>query len=598
MFGAVFGTPGVKKNFVGEEGVAMEETRGITRRSFIGASAFGVLGMAGGGALAGCTPSAPVEQVDGSASSAWREAPQPIADDAIAETHEADIVILGAGQAGSCAARAAAEAGANVIVIEMQPEDTYAVNGSEVGSINSGLSLDRGAPRYDPADLVRECLLRSMNRADARLMKQYAEQCGPHVNWFMEPLGEEWRERIHSYMTPPPQHYKEGCNGLMNFIGTNSFFGGEGYSLTDAMIVQHQLAKDAGARFFFGTVAEQPVMDDGACVGLIGKTSSGEYAKFVARKGVLLCGGGFSANEEMVRDLLKEYAEFKGDEPILGNGRDGSGIRIGVWAGGHVEEDPRAGTYSNQSGMAGSFAATAFLRLDANGERYSNEGMYGAWGQGAASLRQASPFVCCVFDSNWREELEYQPPDHFCVDVSDEALMESLTSAMEAIEVGPEGGDSSVSATPLPFEVAYHYWAANTVEELAEYLGFEGPAADNFVASVVRYNELCEKGIDEDFGKDASLMHPVVQPPFYGYKENKSVGNLVVTLSGLRIDHNQQVLNDAYEPIRGLFACGNNSGGRFAVQYMTPMGGLSVGMAQTLGHVLGEYVAGLDDNVQ
>ena len=90
-------------------------------------------------------------------------------------------------------------------------------------------------------------------------------------------------------------------------------------------------------------------------------------------------------------------------------------------------------------------------------------------------------------------------------------------------------------------------------------------------------------------------MHPIKKPPFYGYQEDKNVGNLVVTLSGLRIDHNQQVVDAAYQPIPGLFTSGNNSGGRFAVQYMTPMGGLSVGMAQTLGHVLGEYVAGLKD---
>ncbi len=576
----------------------MKKAKGITRRSFLGATACGAI-VAGGSMLTACAPSSSAssaaDNAEPSTTGTWRDMPEPIADDAIAETHEADIVILGAGQAGSCAARAASEAGARVIVVEMQPEDFYMVNGSEVGSINSSLSISRGAPRYEPSELVRECLLRSINRADARLVKTYAENCGPHVDWFLEPLGEEWLEHIHSYMTPAPKHYKEGCNGLKNFIGTNSFFGGEGYSLTDAMIVQHTLAKEAGAQFFFGTTAEQPVMQEGACVGLIGKTEDGSYIKFMAKKGVLLCGGGFSANEEMVRDLLKEYSEFKGDEPIMGNGRDGSGIRIGVWAGGHVEEDPRAGTYSNQSGMAGSFAATAFLRLDANGNRYSNEGMYGAWGQGAASLRQSSPFVCCVFDSNWREELEYQPPDHFCVDVSDEKLMESLTAAMEKIQVGPEGGDSAVSATPLPFDVAYHYWAADTIEDLARYMGFEDEAAEQFVASVARYNELCDKGVDEDFGKDASLMHPIKKPPFYGYKEDKNVGNLVVTLSGLRIDHNQQVVDAAYQPIPGLFASGNNSGGRFAVQYMTPMGGLSVGMAQTLGHVLGEYVAGLKD---
>ena len=567
-------------------------SRTATRRTFVaGAAAAGALTAAGavaGGPQGGLAADAGTTQA-----SSWRTPPAELAESDIADTFEADIVIVGAGQAGNCAARAAAEAGASVLVLEKQDEDVYTVNGSEVGTINSEFATKRGVPTYEPSDFVRECLLRSMNRANAPLIKTFAENSGAHLDWFMEPLGQDFQ--VLTFMNPGPKYNNGECNGMRTFIGTSSFFGGADYTLTKAMLVQQDLAKKAGAEFHFGVAGERPVMDGGTCRGVIGKTADGTYQKFLAKKGVILCAGGFSANEEMVRDLLKEYSAFKGDDPIMGNGRDGSGIKIGVWAGGNVEEDPRAGTYSNQSGMAGSFGATAFLRLNSEGKRYSNEGMFGAWGQGAASLRQSGPFVCCVFDSNWREELEYQPPEHFCVDMGWSEKLVELEEAMAAIPVGPEGGDSSFSATPLPFEVAYHYWAADTVEELAGYLGFEGEAAANFVASVARYNELCEKGFDEDFGKDPLLMRPIVQPPFYGYKENKNVGNLVVTLSGLRIDSEQRVLDVGYDPIPGLYACGNNSGSRFAVQYMTPIPGFSVGLAQVLGHVLGEKLAGADD---
>ena len=67
----------------------------------------------------------------------------------------------------------------------------------------------------------------------------------------------------------------------------------------------------------------------------------------------------------------------------------------------------------------------------------------------------------------------------------------------------------------------------------------------------------------------------------------------MVTLSGLRIDGNQQVLDSNYEAIPGLYACGNNSGGRFILNYSTTVTGLSLGMAQLQGQVAGEYVAGL-----
>lgn len=594
----------------------------ITRRSFLtSAAALGALSVAG---LSGCVPAggdtapqgesspaadagkteavgaeAPQASAFPSADSAersWEIAPNPIAEGDIAQELEADLVILGAGQAGSCAARAAAEAGATVIVLEQQPLEGYMVNGSEVACLNNKLSVSRGAPTYQPAELVAECLRRSLNRPDARLLKKWAENAGSHFDWFMEPLGEEWAQNVHSYMTPPPKYWTGEVNGQRNFLGTNSFFGGPGYSLTDAMLVQHGIAQDLGARFLYGTTAVQPVMSNGACVGLIGQAVDGSYIRCKAKKGVLLCGGGFGGNPEMVSEYIGEFSDFWGDEPVVGFDRDGSGICIGLWAGGHMEEDPRAATLSNQSGMAGSLAATAFLRLDDKGERYSNEGLFGAWGQGAITQRISSPTMCCVFDSNWREELEYQAPDHFCVDVSDETLLEQLTEAMASIPVGPEGGDSHVSATPVPFEVNYHYWKADTLEDLASYLGYSGEAAKTFLASVERYNQLAEAGFDEDFGKDAKLMHAIKQPPFYGYKEERNIGNLVVTLCGLRIDHNQAVLDSDNQPIPGLYACGNNSGSRFAVQYMTPMGGTSVGMAQVLGHVLGDYVARLEES--
>ena len=62
-------------------------------------------------------------------------------------------------------------------------------------------------------------------------------------------------------------------------------------------------------------------------------------------------------------------------------------------------------------------------------------------------------------------------------------------------------------------------------------------------------------------------------------------------LNGLVIDENQAVLDKNYDPIPGLYATGNNSGGRFAVQYSTPMPGLTLGLAMTLGRVLGKELA-------
>ena len=68
----------------------------------------------------------------------------------------------------------------------------------------------------------------------------------------------------------------------------------------------------------------------------------------------------------------------------------------------------------------------------------------------------------------------------------------------------------------------------------------------------------------------------------------------LVTLNGLTIDHKQRVLDKNYNPIEGLYASGNNSGGRFAIWYSTSIQGLTLGMAMTLGRVLGKQLAGIE----
>lgn len=66
---------------------------------------------------------------------------------------------------------------------------------------------------------------------------------------------------------------------------------------------------------------------------------------------------------------------------------------------------------------------------------------------------------------------------------------------------------------------------------------------------------------------------------------------LLVTMSGLLIDENRQVLDDEYEPMEGLFATGNSSGCRFGFQYTSSLPGESIAMAQTMGMLAGRYVA-------
>ena len=134
----------------------------------------------------------------------------------------------------------------------------------------------------------------------------------------------------------------------------------------------------------------------------------------------------------------------------------------------------------------------------------------------------------------------------------------------------------------------------------ASQLGFQGEAAETFLATVARYNELCEKGQDEDFGKAAEKMHPLTTGPFraitYDTLKHTSVDDvscmrLLVTMGGLVTDDCARVLDDASSPIPGLYAVGNTQGGRFVDDYPFSLSGASHGAALTYGYLAGKQIA-------
>lgn len=74
-------------------------------------------------------------------------------------------------------------------------------------------------------------------------------------------------------------------------------------------------------------------------------------------------------------------------------------------------------------------------------------------------------------------------------------------------------GEHEVQCCSTGFAGKSTIFSANPLEELAGYLGYGGAAAETFIASVERYNELCRKGHDDDFFKDANHLIAIDQPP-------------------------------------------------------------------------------------
>jgi predicted oxidoreductase len=130
------------------------------------------------------------------------------------------------------------------------------------------------------------------------------------------------------------------------------------------------------------------------------------------------------------------------------------------------------------------------------------------------------------------------------------------------------------------------------MEELLDNAELTGQLRENVKNSILRYNEICKAGRDDDFGKDAKLLRPLDQwPMFIQFNDLNYLGRIMCTCGGLLTDERQNVLDDDFEPIPGLYATGNCCGRRFGPQYSTPTAGVSIGMCVTLGREAGKEAA-------
>lgn len=534
---------------------------------------------------------------------AWRIPPEPISEERIEQTYEADVVIVGAGHSGVAAARACAEAGLSVRVIETMVEKNYWAYGIDFGHINSDFLRSKGVPPVDEIEFFNDWQLRSGNRSNPRLVMQFVRNCGSCFDWFLEALSPEQRDNVQIRYWPAPKRYSNNICGIKTWIGTATFPEALWHDkgITDAVVANIQRAKEHGAQFHFSTVAEQLEKQDGRVTAVIAKKRHCGYLRCRARKGVVLAAGDFARNEEMMKDLCDELVTLAPSEAhrITGLSRDGSGIRMGVWAGGRMVPGPIACMGGNTAAPNSPlFQATATLWLDGENKRFCNEGFGDSEFSGLEAARIKTPRLVNLFDNKVDDILQRQPPIHgsLWVNNPDDPRMATAAEYIAgAQKAGKDGYAIKDPHAPKGVESPRLY-AAATLEELADILGFIGQLKQNLLDSVARYNAFCRSGRDEDFGKDPSLLVPLDTAPYYAMVTDRTEGGAMgpmVTVDGLWTDDHQQVYDQQLGVIPGLFATGNCCGRRFGVQYSTPVAGVSIGIAWTLGRELGKYLATL-----
>ena len=557
----------------------------LTRRSFLKGSA----AMAAGTAAAGLMTNIPVLAEEEAPAKKWNEMPDPIPADQIIETVDCDVLVVGLGYSGTCAVRAAAEAGPDlkVVGIEHQDKEINAHNGHDFGHINSKALEAYGVDKVDPIDFLNNWQVMSGNKSNPALVRQFAFESGEALDWFFEPVPEEDLAlgRV-AFYPETPDTIHDVNTGIKNYTGCIQFNGvrEDGSHLDGQDLIwanQDYITENCpNAELRFSTSAAQILMDGEAVVGIIAENEDG-YVQFNAKK-IILATGGFGANAEMCKDLLPDvnYMVDENDKEVISlRDNDGMGIRMGVWAGGRLESGPipTMGWDTVQSPKA-----IITLWLDENGERFSNEAFAGPEFTGFLIARLIRRKLVCVFDSDIDTMLRVNLPGHR----SFEPLEKNITSFKEICDQAYAAGSEGASDGR-----GNMIYAADDLETLADYVGYDEKQKAQFLASVSRYNEMCKAGRDEDFGKDPHFLHPIVEGPFYAAVEVPRTGSDLVTVGGLLTTKYQQVLNMSRLPIEGLYATGNCCGMRFGTDYITPIPGVSIGMAITLGRAVGRHCA-------
>ena len=590
---------------------------GLSRRSFLMGLALAGSAAAGAG-LAGCSPaSSTAAAEDGAADSAGEEAGSgasstsnvgtdvngdtvyysmrrdwlgeapTIADDQVTETQEADIVIVGAGYAGSQCFRMACEKGLTCIVVDTQAKETFETYGGQLGHFNSTWQEEvLGIPKdtFDPVDFIDSYQLQSAGRAHPDLIRQFAHRNGEMVDWMMELQPDlSAVTGVNSLNTSGDYSYKKGYfwtyPAVIN-LGSGAFETSGAFCTAS---VDKGIEASPDSQALFGYTAKVLVKDGDAVSGVIVQNDADEtYVKLVGAKGVVLATGDFSANSEMYSALCTEVQESNPYTQLVGSGRDGYGIRMGMWAGGVMELGPRAAMGGCTSALPmGTFGAASGLWINKYGKRYCNEAFGVPFVAGVQSARQPiDSSIIQVWDNgHWREFAQNQALGHFNLsDISDAKMDELAATLQSAVDAGATGVNESL-------------FAADTLEELAGYLGFEGEAVDNFVEAVQTYDAYAAAGKDDDYAKSADMMFRISEPPYFAEKLQRNANIVLVTLAGLFIDGDGRCLDQNFEPIEGLYATGNASGGRFPLQYTAPMNGISIGFATVFGALLGERLA-------
>lgn len=527
----------------------------------------------------------------------WLGKEPDIDEAAITETVDTDILIVGAGNGGIFAAAYAAANGLNFRVIEQNGnvQDTR----HWYGAIDSAAAKEAGEKPADRAKLLSEISRYASGKCDQRVVKTWINESAA-MHDFMRSILEDkygWTcdftsgaeaawpaenaEHNTDYLFPVQEH---------NYMASESASGKPRNELLLDYI--RELGYDVD---FKTSLAKLEKDSTGRITGIIAQsTEDDHFIRYNANKGVLLACGGFPGNPYMM-EQLDPLGTSVTTACSYSPADKGYGIRAAVWAGANLDKEAAPMLFDRgivAPGVDGGYVASdsafggkafpgpirqynpgtqPFLKVNRNGERFANE---------------SSPYNDIVYAAAHQ-------PGRVYAQICDANVLEDA-KRFHTIGCSAQtrnGGEKYFQGKVDEAVAAGTLFVCDTIEELADKLGFTGEAKDTFLATVDRYNELYDKQNDEDFGKPAYRLSAIRTAPFYGCWLGAS---LLCTEQGIAINDKGQALDNDNKPMPGLYVTGDMSGSFFANNYPCLMAGVAMGRTLTYAIKAIKQMGGLE----
>lgn len=456
-----------------------------------------------------------------------------------------DVVVVGYGIAGACAALEARRAGGDVLIVERASSGGGAsALSSGIFYLGGGTAVQTACGFEDDSENMYRYMTASMGFEQSALIRRYCDDCVEHFDW-LEAQGIPFERTYHEgkavYLLTTEGLLATGNEKVWPYReiaspvprGHQVAHPGEstGYLAMERLIAQ---CRREGVHAVFDASAIGMLVESDGTVAGVTVREEGKEKHYRAERGVVIATGGFAMNPAMTGDYLHlpETVTPLGDTYTTGDG-----INLGLAAGAATDG------MSDYIATASIYPPAQLIKgiiVNAEGRRFVAEDSYHG--------RTA--------------HLIAEQPDQSAYLVVDEKIFAypEITSAEHRLIDGFETVAEMESALDMP--------------------------SGRLVATVDRYNRFAAERSDPDFHKHADWLQPL-EPPFAAFdiSFNKSL-YLYMTLGGLKIDSAARVLDHRARPIPNLFAAGACTAHipRSGYSYCS---GMSLGPGSYFGRVAG-----------